>query len=72
MISAPLNFKLSLADDSHMKNVFDLSNDPQVRAVSIHQEKIEWQQHVTWFKEKIINPDCKFFIIETLNGAFIG
>ena len=36
-----------------MKNVFGLSNDATVRQNSIHTEKIEWKDHIKWFKQRI-------------------
>ncbi len=34
-------FSIRLAESRDIKNIFDLSNDDTVRAMSIHTEKIE-------------------------------
>lgn len=54
------------------KKVFLLSNDPEVRKNSIHEESIPWDEHVTWFDFMLTNRDCTFFIAETPGGEFIG
>lgn len=63
-----LNIRLANIND--MKNVFELSNDDVVRKNSIHKEKIEWENHVNWFENRIKNNF--FYIIETLNNNFIA
>ena len=62
---------IRLAEPRDMKNVFDLSNDDTVRAMSIHPEKIEWESHVKWFEKKINDPDVVFHVMEKA-GDFIG
>ena len=64
-----LNIRLATLDN--MKNVFDLSNDNIVRQNSIHTEKIEWNNHIKWFKNKINSKDSIFYIAED-NNNFIG
>ena len=65
-------FVIRLAEARDMKNVFDLSNDDTVRAMSIHPEKIEWESHVKWFENALNDPDVLFYVAETANGDFIG
>ena len=65
-------FVIRLAEPRDMKNVFDLSNDDTVRAMSIHPEKIEWESHVKWFENALNNPDVLFYVAETADGDFIG
>ena len=65
-----LNIRLANIND--MKKVFDLSNDDLVRQNSIHSEKIEWDNHVKWFQNKIVSPDSVFYIAELENKEFIG
>ena len=55
-----------------MKNVFDLSNDDLVRQNSIHHEKIKWENHVEWFKNRITKTNEPFYIVEDDNKNFIG
>lgn len=65
-------FVIRLAELRDMKNVFDLSNDDTVRAMSIHPEKIEWESHVKWFENTLKNPAVLFYVAETADGDFIG
>lgn len=56
-------FEIKLATINDMKDVFDLSNDELVRANSFNQEKIEWKNHQIWFKKKLNDQNCIFYII---------
>ncbi len=64
-----LNIRLATAEDC--KKVFDLSNDPVVRANSIHQEQIKWDEHCKWYKNKINDRDCFFYTVHK-EDQFIG
>lgn len=55
-----------------IEQVFELSNDPLVRANSIHSEPIEWPTHEKWFANALVNPRLKFYIAESENGEMIG
>ena len=54
-----LIIRKATAEDA--KVVFDLSNEPLVRANSINTEKIEWENHLKWFEKKIASDD-KFYL----------
>ncbi len=68
-MSKSLTTRLANIDD--MKSVFDLSNDDIVRANSIHSEKIEWENHIVWFKSKLDSKDIVFYILE-IEDNFAG
>lgn len=55
-----------------MQRVFELSNDPLVRANSIHAEPITWATHEKWFANALVNPRLKFYLAESTDGALIG
>ncbi len=57
-----LTIRLATPDDC--KRVFDLSNDPIVRANSIHSETIKWEEHCVWFQKHIHIPQEPFYIVE--------
>lgn len=42
--------------------IFDLSNDPVVRANSFSTIEIKWEDHINWFKKQL-NSDNKIFLI---------
>ncbi|MBS6473995.1 MAG: GNAT family N-acetyltransferase [Acetobacter sp.] len=64
-------FVIRLAEPRDIKTVFDLSNDDTVRTMSIHPEKIEWENHVKWFENKINDADVVFYVMETA-GELVG
>ena len=64
--------RLRRAETHDMRRVFELSNDPLVRANSIHSEPIVWETHVAWFNRAISDPDVVFFVAETETGEFVG
>lgn len=62
--------QIRLANIDDMKNVFDLSNDDTVRKNSINQNKIEWEDHVKWFRNRI--DKSHFYIVENKNKEFVA
>ena len=64
-------FNIRLALPCDVKDVFELSNDKDVRKNSIDKEFISWENHVVWFENKISSPDVKFYIIE-VRDKFAG
>ena len=66
------DLRIRRAEMRDMKAVFDLSNDPVVRASSIRREPIPWESHVAWFAKALADPCLKFFVAETADGAFVG
>ena len=60
------------ADMRDILNVFELSNDPTVRANSIHVEPILWENHEKWYSSAIDDQNTKFYVAETPGGTFIG
>ena len=66
------DLRIRRAEMRDMKAVFDLSNDPVVRASSIRREPIPWESHVAWFAKALADPCLKFFVAETADGEFVG
>lgn len=65
-------FNIKLATIDNMKDIFDLSNDDLVRANSFNQDKIEWKQHQNWFKNKINDENCIFYVVKDINNKLIA
>lgn len=65
-------FSIRLATIDDMKKVFELSNDDVVRANSINKEKIKWEDHVSWFENRIKKTDEPFYIVESEKNDFIA
>lgn len=66
-----MNFTVRNAELRDIENVYNLSNDTDVRRMSINKDKIEWENHVKWFNRRI-NEVLPFYIIESESGEFIG
>lgn len=69
-MSEKFTLRKAMIDD--MMKVFELSNDTVVRQNSINQEQIELGKHQIWFKKKISDSDCLFYIIEVKPDVFWG
>ena len=52
-------------------DIFNLANETIVRENSFSSNKIEWDEHIEWFKNKLESNTCEIFIIECL-GEFAG
>ena len=60
------------ATEKDCNMVWRWANDPGVRAVSFSKDDIPYDMHGKWFKKKLINPKCVFFIAETINQEPVG
>ena len=65
-------FKIRRATPADIEKVFQLSNDPVVRANSINTEKIKWEEHVSWFENRIKKAEEPFFIVQSFEGELIA
>jgi UDP-2,4-diacetamido-2,4,6-trideoxy-beta-L-altropyranose hydrolase len=64
--------KIRNAEEKDREFVWKLSNDPKVRSLSFSSSEIPWKDHVKWFKSKLDDTLCRFFIIENVAGLRIG
>ena len=51
--------------------MYELRNDPLVRASSFHTEEIPYEQHQKWYEQKRKNENCRIYILEDA-GAPVG
>ncbi|MEJ8756750.1 UDP-2,4-diacetamido-2,4,6-trideoxy-beta-L-altropyranose hydrolase [Pontibacter sp. H259] len=61
-LSASLTLREATITDLHL--VFDWNNDPEVRQRSFNPEPILLENHTRWFKAKLEDATCKFYIAE--------
>ena len=54
------------------KMVWSWTNDPGVRAVSFSKGDISYDTHIRWFKTKLNEPNCVFFIAEEIDQEPVG
>jgi UDP-2,4-diacetamido-2,4,6-trideoxy-beta-L-altropyranose hydrolase len=62
MRAVDLRVRPAEADD--VERYFVWANDPSVRAVSFNPTRIEWDDHVRWFGERLDRVDCWMYVIE--------
>jgi RimJ/RimL family protein N-acetyltransferase len=55
-----LLLRSALEEDCRL--IWQWANDPEVRAVSFSSKPIPWEEHVAWFRAKLIDPNCHFWI----------
>lgn len=65
-------FSIGIAIIEDMKDVFNLSNDELVRKNSFNQDKILWKNHQNWFKNKISDSNCIFYVIKDQDNNLIS
>ncbi|MHC5936951.1 UDP-2,4-diacetamido-2,4,6-trideoxy-beta-L-altropyranose hydrolase [Nostoc sp.] len=65
-------FQLRSVQQNDCRLLWEWSNAPEVRAVSFSSKSILWEHHVQWFKSKLINPNCIFYIAINKNDVPIG
>ncbi len=56
-------FKIELAKQSDMLDLFDLANDPLVRTNSFNQENLILKDHERWLAQKLSDKNCYFYIL---------
>jgi UDP-2,4-diacetamido-2,4,6-trideoxy-beta-L-altropyranose hydrolase len=64
--------RLRRASEDDCRLVWEWAKDPDVRAVSFSSEPIPWEQHIQWFKSKIDDPHCIFYIAVNSDDMPIG
>lgn len=58
------NTTLRLANKNDVELFFNWVNDKLVRQNAINKEKVKWENHITWFKNKILSQDTYIYILE--------
>jgi UDP-2,4-diacetamido-2,4,6-trideoxy-beta-L-altropyranose hydrolase len=62
---------LRKAEKKDIYSIYELSNDTDVRQNSFNTDKIEIENHITWFTNKIVDKNCLFLIAE-IKCNFVG
>lgn len=53
-----------LASELDSEDIFLWRNDPMTRDSFFNSSKISWEEHIDWFKQKLISPSSKIIILE--------
>lgn len=64
--------RLRQVSEDDCRVIWEWANDLDVRMVSFSSEPIPWEQHVKWFKSKLSDPHCIFYIATNSGGVPIG
>lgn len=56
--------KIRTANIKDLDKYFEWTNDPLVRAESFYSSKIEYKEHVDWFRRMLTRPDVMMFVFE--------
>ncbi len=65
------HLQIKKASEKEVELVFQLSNDPEVRALSFNQKPIEFQEHVNWYTKKI-KDEKSLLLIGFVQDQFVG
>jgi len=65
-----LKFRIATIDDVDL--YFKWANDPVVRSNSYHSEPIKYEDHVTWFSQKLNDPNFSFYVFFNEEGLAVG
>ena len=56
------------ANESHCNLVYEWINDDEVRKNSFNTNKIKYEEHVNWYREKINSDNCKMYLLADSNN----
>ncbi|MDF2438595.1 MAG: Acyl-CoA N-acyltransferase [Bacteroidota bacterium] len=70
MKNAELHFRFAREEDLDL--YFRWANDPVVRQNSYSINQVIYENHVKWFKEKILNPDYYFYLFLNASEHPVG
>ena len=59
------------AGSSDCRLLWELANDPAVRAFALSPHPIPWEDHVAWFREKTQGTACQILVGE-IKGELVG
>ena len=62
MLNPRHGLSLTLATSEDVRFIFELANDPSVRAQAINTGAIAWDDHVNWFSQKLRSSETKIYI----------
>ena len=54
------------------RRIWEWSNEPGTRAASFSSDPVPWEEHVRWFRGKLADPHCRFYMASDAVGRPIG
>lgn len=64
--------KLSAVRQEDCQLLWEWANDPVVRTASFSTEPIPWEDHVRWFRTKLSDSNCFYYILLSQEGVPVG
>ncbi len=64
--------KIRSVTDEDCQFLWELANDPTVRASSFQGDPIPWEQHLNWFHMKRGDPNCYMYIVTDQDDHRVG
>ena len=64
--------KLRAVRQEDCQLLWEWMNDPVVRAASFSTEPIPWENHARWFRTKLSDPNCYYYILLSQEGVPVG
>lgn len=58
--------------DADSRAIWQLANEPTVRAASFSTAAIPWESHRKWYRDKLTDPCCKYFVAESHDQTLLG
>lgn len=75
MLSSTLKLKMEIsyrnASLEDLEIYYKWANEPSVRIQSFNSEKINFEDHVIWFKQKLVDENCMMLIF-SINQCNVG
>lgn len=57
-----MKIKIRDVKDSDLSLLLKWANDTETRKQSFNPKEITWEEHLQWFQNKSVNPDCFFYL----------
>ncbi len=70
MRSRLLQLRAAGPDDGRW--IWELANEPGVRAASFNSDPIPWEDHRAWFERRLVDPATHFYIAADESGDALG
>jgi UDP-2,4-diacetamido-2,4,6-trideoxy-beta-L-altropyranose hydrolase len=70
MATYPLTLRAVTAADATM--LYEWANDSLTRRMSFSSATIPWETHVEWLKRRLVDADCRFQVVQDVDGRPLG
>jgi UDP-2,4-diacetamido-2,4,6-trideoxy-beta-L-altropyranose hydrolase len=67
----PPALRIRRAEDADCRTLWELANDPVVRASAFSEASIPWERHIEWFRDRIQGKRCHILVGEA-GGDLVG